>query len=150
MQSAILPLPLKLVSRMAWFILIAAGFAAGIINSIAGGGSFLTFPALVYGGVPTVASNASSTVALVPAAFSSGFAFRQDIAELNEPRLKTWLLISLIGGVLGATLLLVTSDRTFRVIAPWLLLFATVVFAFGGSISSALRGRLHGSQTAML
>jgi uncharacterized protein len=142
--------PFKLVSRMVWLVLIAAGFAAGIINSIAGGGSFLTFPALVFGGVPAVAANASSTVALVPAALSSGFAFRKDIEQLNEPRLTAWFLISLLGGLLGASLLLVTSDRTFRIIAPWLLLFATVVFAFGRSISDAMRGRLHGSQLSML
>jgi uncharacterized protein len=135
---------------MAWFLLIAAGFFAGVINSLAGGGSFLTFPALVYAGVPAVAANASSTVALVPAAFSSGFAYRRDIEKLNEPRLRAWFLISLAGGLLGAGLLLVTSDRAFRVIAPWLLLFATILFAFGPQISTAMRGRLHGSQPLML
>jgi uncharacterized membrane protein YfcA len=135
---------------MVWFLLIVAGFSAGIINSLAGGGSFLTFPALVYAGVPAVAANASSTVALVPAALSSGFAYRRDIAHLNEPRLKAWFLVSFAGGLLGASLLLVTSDRTFRLIAPWLLLFATILFAFGPQISNAMRGRLHGSQPLML
>jgi uncharacterized membrane protein YfcA len=135
---------------MAWLVLIAAGFAAGIINSIAGGGSFLTFPALVFGGLPAVAANASSTVALVPASLSSSYALRRDIQQLQERRLKAWFFISLLGGLIGASLLLVTSDRTFRLIAPWLLLFATVVFAFGRRISDVLRGRLHGNQLSML
>lgn len=135
---------------MVWLLLIGAGFAAGIVNSLAGGGSFLTFPSLVYGGVPAIAANASSTVALVPAALSSGFAYRGDMKQLQEPRLKAWFGVSLLGGLIGAGLLLVTSDRTFRLIAPWLLLFATVVFTFGKRISDGLRGRLHGNQVWML
>ncbi len=135
---------------MIYLFLIAAGFGAGFINSLAGGGSFLTFPALVFGGVPAVMANASSTVALVPGAFTSAAAFRHDIRRLNESQWKTWLIVSLIGGLMGAWLLLVTSDRTFRQIAPWLLLFATLVFAFGGQISVAMRGRLHGNRFLML
>lgn len=135
---------------MVYLLLVAAGFGAGFINSLAGGGSFLTFPALVFGGVPAVMANASSTVALVPGAFTSSAAYSRDIKRLNESQLKIWLVVSLIGGLLGAWLLLVTSDRTFREIAPWLLLFATLVFAFGSQISIALRGRLHGNQLLML
>lgn len=131
-------------------LLVAAAFAAGAINSIAGGGSFLTFPSLVFAGVPPVFANASNTVALVPGAFASGVAYRDDIRRLNEPKLRAWFLVSLIGGLLGAALLLVTSDRTFRLIAPWLLLFATLLFAFGRQVSETLGGRLHSSQTAML
>lgn len=135
---------------MIYLLLIAAGFGAGFLNSLAGGGSFLTFPALVFGGVPAVMANASSTVALVPGAFTSAAAYRGDIKRLNESQLKTWLIVSLIGGILGAWLLLVTSDRAFRQIAPWLLLFATLVFAFGSQISIAMRGRLHRNQLLML
>lgn len=135
---------------MTYLLLIAAGFGAGFINALAGGGSFLTFPALVMSGVPAVMANASSTVALVPSAFTSAVAFREDIRRLNESRWKTWLAVSLVGGILGAWLLLVTSDRTFREIAPWLLLFATLVFAFGRHIGVALRGRLHGNQLWLL
>jgi len=135
---------------MIYLLLIAAGFGAGFINSLAGGGSFLTFPALVVSGVPAVMANASSTVALVPGAFTSGAAYRSDIRRLNESQLTVWLVVSLIGGILGAWLLLVTSDRTFRQFAPWLLLFATLVFAFGSQISIAMRGRLHRNQLLML
>lgn len=129
---------------------MAAAFMAGIINSVAGGGSFLTFPSLVFAGVPAVIANASSTVALVPGSITAAVSYRQEIRLLNEPRLKVWFLVSLLGGAAGAVLLLVTSDKTFRQIAPWLLLFATLLFAFGARVSVALRGRLHSNQALML
>ncbi len=69
---------------------------------------------------------------------------------MSERRFKIWFVECIIGGALGAVLLLVTSDRTFRQIAPWLLLFATLLFAFGGPLGLALRGRLHASQALML
>jgi uncharacterized membrane protein YfcA len=131
---------------MTFVLLAVAAFAAGVINSVAGGGSFLTFPSLVFAGLPAVAANASSTVALVPAAFASGYSYREDIRGLHERGLRLWFLIAIVGGGLGAYLLLVTSDRTFRQIAPWLLAFATLLFAFGNQVSTALRGKLHGSQ----
>ena len=135
---------------MVWLLLIAAGFAAGAINSIAGGGSFLTFPSLVIAGVPAVVANASNTVALVPAAVASGFAYRKDIRQLGEGRIRSWFIVSIFGGLLGAILLLYTSDKTFRLIAPWLLLFATLLFAFGNQVSVALKGRLHANHALMM
>jgi hypothetical protein len=135
---------------MVFLLLIAAAFVAGAINSVAGGGSFLTFPSLVFAGVPAVVANASNTVAMVPSAGASAFSYRDDIRRLREERIKTWFVVSLIGGAIGATLLLLTSDKTFRQVAPWLLLFATLLFAFGTRISIALRGRLHSSQGLML
>jgi uncharacterized membrane protein YfcA len=135
---------------MTSLLLIAAAFAAGAINSVAGGGSFLTFPSLVFAGVPAVIANASNTVALVPGSLASAFSYRGDIARMEEGRVKTWFWISLLGGAIGAALLLFTSDKAFRQVAPWLLLFATLLFAFGGRISMALRGRLHASQALML
>jgi uncharacterized protein len=135
---------------MAYLLLIAAGILAGVINSVAGGGSFLTFPSLMFFGVPSVMANASNTVAMVPSSLASAFAYRGDIQRLNEPGIKSWFLVSLGGGAVGATLLLFTSDKTFRLVAPWLLLFATLLFAFGNRLSIALRGRLHSSQGVML
>src|SRR5579875_3396561 len=135
---------------MALLLLIAAAFAAGAINSVAGGGTFLTFPSLVFAGVPAVAANASSTVALVPGSLASAISYRGDIQRAEEKRLKLWFLVSVLGGALGAGLLLCTSDRTFRQVAPWLLLFATVLFAFGPQVSLALRGRLHSNQALLL
>lgn len=135
---------------MTLLLLMLAAFAAGVINSIAGGGSFLTFPALVLAGVPSVVANASSTVALLPGSIASGFSYRHDIRELEQVSLRDWLLISLSGGAVGALLLLFTSDTTFRKIAPWLLLLATLLFAFGGPLSKALRNRIHVNTGVML
>jgi uncharacterized membrane protein YfcA len=132
-----------------YLLLIAAAFAAGSLNSIAGGGSFLTFPSLVFAGVPAVIANASNTVALVPGAMASVFGYRQDIQRLAEKRLKSWFITCLLGGAVGAGLLLFTSETSFRRVAPWLLLFATLLFAFGNQVSLALRGRLHSSQLLM-
>lgn len=135
---------------MAYLVLILAGLIAGAINSVAGGGSFLTFPSLMFAGVPAVIANASNTVAMVPGTITSAFAYRSDIQRLDQVRIKSWFIVSLFGGATGAALLLFTSDRTFRVVAPWLLLFATLLFAFGNQVSLALRGRLHSSHGAML
>jgi uncharacterized membrane protein YfcA len=135
---------------MTVLLLVVAAFAAGAINSVAGGGSFLTFPSLVFSGVAPVIANASNTIALVPGTVASIIAYRGDVQRLDEKHLKSWFLISLLGGALGACLLLVTSDKTFRYVAPWLLLFATLLFAFGNQMSLALRGRLHGSRWLML
>lgn len=135
---------------MVFLLLVAAAFAAGAINSVAGGGSFLTFPSLVFAGIPAVIANASSTVALVPGSVASAVSYRGDIRRLGEERIKSWFLVSVAGGAIGAALLLSTSDRTFRQVAPWLLLFATLLFAFGNQVSTALRGRLHSSQALMI
>jgi uncharacterized membrane protein YfcA len=142
---------MKLKGRaMTVFLLIAAAFAAGAINSVAGGGSFLTFPSLIFSGVTPVMANASSTVALVPGTVASILAYQGDVRKLKEKHLKLWLAVSLLGGALGAWLLLITSDKTFRQIAPWLLLFATLLFAFGNQLSVATRGRPHGNAWWML
>jgi hypothetical protein len=142
---------MKLKGRMiSILLLVLAAFAAGALNSVAGGGSFLTFPSLVFSGVSPVMANASSTVALVPGTLASVFAYRGDVKRTGEKNLKLWFVVSLLGGALGATLLLLTSDRTFQQIAPWLLLFATVLFSFGNQVSLAMRGRLHGSGWLMV
>src|SRR5438874_11841441 len=118
---------------MTWshLLLVAAGLGAGIMNSVAGGGSFLTFPALVFTGVPSIVANATSTVALFPGALASAWAYRNDVKGLDRIPLKPALAVSIAGGILGALLLLFTSQKTFDVIIPWLLLTATIVFALG-------------------
>jgi uncharacterized membrane protein YfcA len=135
---------------MVWIVLVSAAFVAGVINSVAGGGSFLTFPSLVFAGLPAVEANASNTVALVPGSITAAFSYRGDIQKLNGSNIRSWFVVSLTGGAAGAVLLLVTSDKTFRQIAPWLLLFATLLFAFGSRVSAALRGRLQWSESLML
>src|SRR5213083_839368 len=114
-----------------YIFLIAAALAAGLMNSVAGGGSFLTFPALVFTGVPSIVANATSTVALFPGALASAWAYRDDFKAIDKIPLKPALAVSIAGGVTGALLLLFTSQKTFDVIIPWLLLAATVVFALG-------------------
>jgi len=123
-------------------LLTLAAFAAGVMNAMAGGGSFVSFPALVFTGVPPIIANASSTVALFPGAFSSAYAYRKDFVHFEDfPFLPSWL-VSLAGGASGAWLLLNTPEHAFKVIIPWLLAFATVLFTFGPKISPWLRSRV--------
>lgn len=120
-------------------LLAGAGFLAGAMNAIAGGGSFVTLPALVLVGLPSVAANASSTVALFPASLASGWAYRRDLSSIGAVSLRAMLPVSLIGGTLGAVLLLATPSALFDEIIPWLLLLATLAFAFGQRAGLALR-----------
>src|ERR1041385_757253 len=116
---------------LSYLLLIAAALGAGLMNAVAGGGSFLTFPALVFSGVPSIIANATSTVALFPGALASAWAYRNEFRRLERIPLKPALMVSVAGGITGAFLLLYTSQRTFDVILPWLMLAATVVFAIG-------------------
>ena len=126
-----------------------ASFAAGFINALAGGGSFLTLPALIEAGVPPIAANASSTVALFPGQITTGFAARDGIrAAAKDHRINVPALAasSLGGGLVGGLLLLITPPELFARIIPWLILFATLVFA-GGNLfrSESGRFRLNGA-----
>ncbi|MCX9155270.1 sulfite exporter TauE/SafE family protein [Niveibacterium sp. 24ML] len=112
-----------------WAALLGAAFLAGGLNAVAGGGSFLTLPALVFAGVPALMANATGTVALLPGYVASTWAFREELAGLDRRQLGLTLALSLCGGALGAALLLHTPNSTFRRIVPCLLLLATVLFA---------------------
>lgn len=112
-------------------LLAAAAFGAGVLNAIAGGGSFLTFPALVWTGVPPIAANATSAFAVCPGYLGSALGFRQELAALPRALLIREVSLSALGGVAGALLLLVTPARVFAGVVPWLLLFATALFALG-------------------
>ena len=120
-------------------LLIAAAFAAGVLNAIAGGGSFLTFPALVFAGVPPIMANATSALAVSPGYLGSTLGFKQELRELPGRRLLREMAICAVGGVVGALLLLVTPASLFSGIVPWLLLFATVLFAAGPRIAAWAR-----------
>ncbi|PWC53157.1 sulfite exporter TauE/SafE family protein [Azospirillum sp. TSO22-1] len=124
-------------------LLIVAAYAAGVVNAVAGGGSFLTFPALVFAGVPPVAANATSTVAVCPGALAGAYGYRSELGKLTEINLPAFIGISLIGGLLGALLLLWTPDATFAVLIPWLLLFATALFAAGPKLAACIRRKTH-------
>jgi uncharacterized membrane protein YfcA len=112
-------------------LLIAAAFLAGGVNSIAGGGSFLTFPALVYAGIPVVSANATSAVAVFPGYFGGVVGFRAELATCDRAMLWRMTALSLAGGMVGSLLLLITSNQIFQSVVPWLLLFATAAFAAG-------------------
>ncbi len=124
---------------LTFVLLIAAAFAAGVLNAIAGGGSFLTFPALVFAGVPPIAANATSALAVSPGYMGSTLAFRPELRALPPRRLVREMAICAVGGVGGALLLLVTPASLFSGIVPWLLLFATVLFAAGPRIAAWAR-----------
>lgn len=112
-------------------LLFGAALAAGMINAVAGGGSFIAFPALIFTGVPAVPANATNTVALWTGLVFSGGAFRR---HLNMPWriLATLVAACLCGGTIGALLLLRTPAHTFLRLLPWLMLAATLLFVFGG------------------
>ncbi|CAO3409614.1 sulfite exporter TauE/SafE family protein [Azospirillum largimobile] len=131
---------------MTELILLVAAFLAGAMNAVAGGGSFLTLPALIYAGVPPVAANATGTVALLPGYASGVYGYRQDLTPVGNLSLPLLSVVSLVGGLAGAGLLLVTPDSVFRDIVPWLLLLATGLFAFGNLLAQRMRSLgLHGN-----
>lgn len=125
-----------------YLLLVCAAFVAGLINSVAGGGSFLTFPALVFTGVPSIVANASSTVALLPGTLASSWGYREDFRADPRFPFRSLLAVSLAGGIVGALLLLLTPQRTFDALIPWLMLAATLLFALGPRLSPALRRRV--------
>lgn len=115
-------------------ILIAAAFGAGILNTVAGGGTFLTFPALVFIGLPAVMANATSTVAVFPGYFGGAMGFGAELQAFDRKRLYRLIAITLAGGLVGSGLLLVSSNEAFSVVVPFLLLVATFAFLFGDNI----------------
>ncbi len=115
-------------------ILVAAAFGAGVMNAMAGGGTILTFPSLIFLGLPAITANATSTVALLPAAVASLYGFRDEV-RANRGWLKTLFLPSLLGGTIGSVLLLRTPEKVFAFLAPLLILFATALFMLQGFLS---------------
>lgn len=130
-------------------LLAAAAFVAGAVNAVAGGGTLLTFPALVAAGVPAVPANATNTVALFPGQLASSLAYRGHIGE-EKARALMLAVPSLLGGALGGALLLVLPEATFEAVVPWLILFACVLLAFQGTIRRAIAGSRHVNHPAAL
>lgn len=125
---------------MEMFLLLAgAGFLAGAMNAVAGGGSFIAFPTLVLVGLPSVPANASTTVALFPGILGSVAAYRNDPKGFAEVSTRGLFITSITGGFLGALALLATPSPTFDFIVPWLLLLATLAFTFGQKLGTWLR-----------
>lgn len=127
-------------------LLGGAAFIAGALNSVAGGGSFLTLPALALVGVPLVSANATGTAALLPGYLAGVWAFRRELAQPMSPSLRRLTALAVVGGAAGALLLLSTPNKTFGQIVPWLLLAATLLFALGPLLLRR-RGAQAGAQT---
>ncbi|MFN4263944.1 MAG: sulfite exporter TauE/SafE family protein [Thioalkalivibrionaceae bacterium] len=115
-------------------LVVLAAFVAGIVNALAGGGTFVTFPTLVFLGVPPLTANASSTTALLPGYLATAWAYRDGMRGVGGLGLTGFVLLGLLGGAIGAIALLVTTHEAFRALVPWLLLFATMLFAFGAAL----------------
>lgn len=118
-------------------VLFVAAAIAGAINSVAGGGSLISFPSLIGFGVPSIPANATNTAALWPGSLSSAFAYSKD-TKLYRDLLLPLVTPSIIGGLLGALALVVTPPELFDEIVPFLVLFATLLFAFRDQINRLL------------
>ncbi|MGC3990130.1 MAG: sulfite exporter TauE/SafE family protein [Chthoniobacteraceae bacterium] len=125
------------------FWLILSGAGAGFVNAIAGGGTLLTYPALILAGSNELIANTTSTLSLIVALPGSMYGYRSFM-----PAMKRWILIflpaSLIGGGLGSVLLLETGNSAFKKIVPFLILFATLLFLMGSWLSKRLRQNSEG------
>jgi uncharacterized membrane protein YfcA len=121
--------------------LFFAALIAGLLNSVAGGGSFVSFPALLFSGISPIAANATNTVALWPGGMASTLAYRKQFTPEARRLLPPLLVTGVIGGVLGARILLRTPQATFMRIIPWLLLGATLTFVVSGRVTAWLRSR---------
>jgi len=122
-------------------ILFLAALIAGAINSVAGGGSFVSFPALLFAGIPPVNANASNTVALWPGQVASIGAYRNQLRHLSWVTVMPLVVTGVLGGALGGWTLLRTPQATFLRLVPWLILIATVIFAVSGRVTRWVRRR---------
>ena len=111
--------------------LALSAVAAGVINAVAGGGTLVTFPTLLFFNTPPVVANATSTLALVLGTGGSVFGYRQHLAAM-KPWRRRFVPVSLLGGLIGSALLTQTSDKTFSRLVPFLILFATMLFLAQG------------------
>ncbi|NML07610.1 sulfite exporter TauE/SafE family protein [Sphingomonas sp. G-3-2-10] len=129
---------------------LAAGLLGGVMNALAGGGTFATLPALITLGLPANIANATSNVALMPGAAASAWAFRDELAPVGGMSVRTLSIITFAAGLVGSALLVLTPSRAFDFIIPWLLLLGFVVMAFGRAASDWLRARVTiGTRTLM-
>ncbi len=121
-------------------LLLVAGLLGGAVNSLAGGGSFIVFPALLFSGVPPVLANASNTYAALPGYVSGAVGYWKSMAPYKD-KLVLYGIIAALFGYAGAELLLVVSDEQFSKVVPWLMAFAVALFVFGNRINAALKAR---------
>ncbi|MEO6012340.1 MAG: sulfite exporter TauE/SafE family protein [Devosia sp.] len=132
---------------MGELLLFIAGLVGGALNTLAGGGSFIVFPALLAVGVPPVIANASNTYAALPGYASGAFGLWKNVTAYRD-RLLPYGIVAALFGYAGAELLLRVSDAQFSIVVPWLILFAVVLFAFGARINSFVAARAGTSRGA--
>ena len=136
---------------VSYIVVFIAAFVAGAINSVAGGGTLLTFPALVWVGLPSTLANATSTVAIWPGSLGAMWGYRRDLSGL--PRTTYFLIVpSLIGGILGAVLLVLTPTAVFDRLIPLLILFATMLFMLQEPVQRMVKttGKAHAGSVGWL
>lgn len=119
------------------FMLFASGVLAGGLNALAGGGGFITLPALMYTGLTPVQANINGTLSVWPGLLASLFAYRRSLTGRRHP-LKLLVTLACCGGLVGAALLLVSTNTFFLALLPWLLLFATLLFIWGPRLTARL------------
>ncbi|HVW08920.1 MAG TPA: sulfite exporter TauE/SafE family protein [Bryobacteraceae bacterium] len=121
-------------------ILLAAAALGGAINALAGGGTFLVFPALLFAGVASVKANATSSLALLPGVITSAWVYREAVRSISMRFILTMVVVSLAGSLTGSMLLMYTSNATFSTLVPWLLLMAAAVFTAAPWLRKAAAG----------
>jgi uncharacterized membrane protein YfcA len=131
---------------LAFVALFIAASLGGALNAVAGGGTFITLPTLIFTGVPPVFANTTSTMALWPGSLSSVFAYRREIGQVRH--LGKLAVPSIVGGLAGAVLLVRTPEDTFVALVPWLLLGATLLFTYGSHLTRRLRDTFEMGSTA--
>ncbi len=130
-------------------LLAVTGLAAGVINAVAGGGTFFVFPVMVAFGMPTLDANATSAVGLIPGSFATGAAYWDETRKRLREMIP-YALLGIAGGLVGGWLLVFLGDEGFRPLVPWLLAIATVTFAFSNQIRPlAARFAKSGSSSGM-
>ncbi len=134
-------------------LLFGAGIAGGVVNAIAGGATLITFPAMIAAGLPPVIANASNALAVTPGHLFAALADRKRLPARDGPLALT-IAAAVLGGTLGAILLLVTPERLFVLLVPALIALATFIFAFGRRIQTMLMrtptGRNAGARAALM
>lgn len=124
-------------------LIFIAGIWAGLQNALAGGGSFVTLPMLIFSGMSPLAANITSTVALFPGQLTSGYAGRKLVTGAAKLSFRALLIVSVAGGAIGALLLLNTPSTLFARLVPWLVLFATLVFCWGSFVRKSHASTVH-------
>jgi len=117
-------------------LLAFAAFFGGALNTVAGGGTFLTLPALIFTGVPVVAANATSAIAVAPGYLGGAAGFRKELSGFPQQVLGRAIAAAFAGGLIGSLLLLLSSNSAFAIVVPFLLLAATCIFAFADKIQT--------------